>query len=190
MIITDNEILALIKNSDKKALVLLYNSYWKPLFASSFSLLKDRELCEEIIQDVFIEFWNKRQELEIHISVRSYLYACVRYKVFAEFRKNKVSHVELYDDINARFQYSSPETAMIHDELEEFVQSAVQNLPEKCRNVFVLSRDEKLSNKEIAQQLGISVKTVESHITNAIKIIRDSLGSVLSVELILYILFK
>lgn len=190
MIITDNEILALIKNSDKKALALLYNNYWKPLFASSFSLLKDRELCEEIIQDVFIEFWNKRQELEIQISVRSYLYACVRYKVFAEFRKNKVSHIELYDDIDARFQYTSPETVMIHEELEEFVKLAIKSLPEKCRIVFTLSRDEKLSNKEIAEKLNISVKTVESHITNAIKIIRDSLGSLLSLELILYILFK
>ncbi|CAD0004713.1 RNA polymerase sigma-70 factor [Flavobacterium chungangense] len=188
MIITDAEILERLKKGDKKALTILYDSYWKPLFSSSYLLLKDRELCEEIIQDIFIEIWNRRSDLQIKVSFKSYLYASVRYKVFAEFRKNKPERVELYDDINARFQYATPETRMIHEELEQHVRLVVENLPEKCQLVFKLSRNEQLSHKQIAEQLGISTKTVENHITNALKILRDSLGNALAIEIILHFL--
>lgn len=188
MNITDDEILQRLKEGDKRALTTLYDSYWKPLFVSSYSLLKDRELCEEIIQDIFIEIWNRRLDLQIKVSLKSYLYACVRYKVFAEFRKEKVLRVELYDDINSRFQYITPETKMIHEELELHVKLIVESLPEKCQMVFKLSRTEQFTHKEIAEQLGISTKTVENHITNALRILRDSLGNVLTVEFILYLL--
>lgn len=188
MIITDDEILQRLKDGDKKALTILYDSYWKPLFAFSYILLKDRELCEEIIQDIYIEIWNRRADLQIKVSLKSYLYACVRYKVFAEFRKHKVERVELFDDINARFQFSTPETKMIHEELEQHVKLVIESLPEKCQMVFKLSRNEQLSHKQIAEQLDISTKTVENHITNALKVLRDSLGNVLAVEIILHLL--
>lgn len=188
MVITDDEILQRLRAGDKRALTILYDSYWKPLFASSYSLLKDRESCEEIIQDIFIEIWNRRLDLQIKVSLKSYLYACVRYKVFAEFRKDKVLRVELYDDINSRFQYATPETKMIHEELEQYVKLVVESLPEKCQMVFKLSRNEQLSHKEIAEQLDISTKTVENHITNALKVLRDSLGNVLTIEFILHLL--
>ena len=190
MNITDDEILHRLKEGDKRALTILYDSYWKPLFASSYLLLKDRELCEEMIQDIFIEIWNRRLELQIKVSIKNYLYACVRYKVFTEFRRDKPERVELYDDINGRFQYSTPETRMIHEELEQHVTLVVESLPDKCQIVFKLSRNEQLSHKQIAEQLGISTKTVENHITNALKILRDSLGNVLAVEIILHFLRK
>ncbi|MFB9076143.1 RNA polymerase sigma-70 factor [Flavobacterium procerum] len=190
MIITDDEILQRLRAGDKKALTILYDSHWKPLFASSYLLLKDRELCEEIMQDVFIDLWNRRSDLQIKISFKSYLYACVRYKVFAEFRKDKPERIELYDDINARFQYATPETRMIHEELEHHINLIVESLPEKCQLVFKLSRNELLSHKEIAEQLGISTKTVENHITNALRVLRDSLGNVLSVEVILHFIMN
>ena len=185
MSIDDDNILIRLKEGDKRALTILYNNYWKPLYISSFNLLKDKEVCEEIIQDVFIEIWNKRSDIQIKVSLKSYLYACVRYKVFAEFRKSKNLPIAIYEDLNNRFQYASPETQMMHEELKKQVSLVVESLPEKCKMVFKLSRIEQLSHKEISEQLNVSTKTIENHITKALKILRLSLGNVMSIELIL-----
>lgn len=176
---SDTNLIETLKRGDKKALTTLYDKYWKPLFISSYNILKNKEVCEEIIQDVFIEIWNKRSELEIKVSLQSYLYACVRYKVFYEFRKNTIIRVELFEDLNGRFHYATPETKVMYKELEQLIESIVGNLPQKCQNVYRLSRNEHLSHKEIAQQLNISTKTVENHITNALKVLRASLGNAL-----------
>lgn len=182
---SDEDILQGIKAGDKRALTVLYNMYWKVLYISSYNLLKNKEVCEEIIQDVFIDLWNKKKELEIKVSLKSYLYACVRYKVFAEFRKNKIIRVELFEELDKRLQYTTPETKMMHDELEIQIQLIVSSLPEKCKKVYQLSRNEQLSHKEIAERLDISIKTVENHITNALRVLRTSMGSTLFIALFL-----
>jgi len=180
---SDDEIIKGLKASDKRALTRLYNSFWKTLYVSSYNLLKDKEVCEEIIQDVFIDLWNKRKELEIKVSLKSYLYACVRYKAFAQFRSNKVMRVELFEELDKRLQYANPETKMMHKELKQHVKFVVESLPEKCKRVYKLSRNEQLSHKEIAEKLDISIKTVENHITNALRVLRLSLGQVLFIML-------
>lgn len=187
MDVVDITLLQRLKKGDKKALTELYNSYWKPLYISSYNLLKEKELCEEIIQDVFIDFWNQRDKLQIKISVKSYLYACVRYKVFNEFRKTKMKNIELFEDLNDRFQYATPETKVMHQELVLQVETIVNTLPKKCQEVYRLSREKQLSHKEIAKKLNISTKTIENHITHALKILRTCLGHLLSLELLFYL---
>ena len=97
--IEDDKLLARLKDGDKKALTEIYNLYWKPLFVSSYNLLKNKEVCEEIIQDIFVDLWRNREKLQIRISLNSYLYACTRYKVFGHLRKTKITRVELYEDL-------------------------------------------------------------------------------------------
>jgi len=188
MKIPEDEIIERLKNDDKKALTLIYNAYWKPLFLSSYNLLKNKELCEEIIQDVFVDLWNNREKIQIKISLNSYLYACTRYKVFAQFRKQKMIRVELYENLEKRFQHATPETKIMHKELVEQIDAVVKTLPKKCQNVYVLSRDEQLSHKEIAEKLNISTKTVENHIGLALKVLRGALGPMLSVELLIFMI--
>ena len=183
----DDQIIKRLKEGDKKALTELYNLYWQPLFISSYNLLKNKEVCEEIIQDIFIDLWRNKEQLQIKISLKSYLYACTRYKVFGHFRKQKITRVELYDDLKKRFQYATPETKLMHKELVEQINAIVETLPKKCRNVYKLSRQEQLSHKEIAAKLNISTKTVENHITNALKTIRTSLGYQFGLGLIAFI---
>jgi len=177
-----------LRNGDNKALTELYNSYWQMLFVSTYNVLKNKELCEDIIQDVFMNIWHNREKLEIKISLKGYLYACARYQVFNQFRKNKDKiHIEFFDDLDKRFQYATPETEMMHNELMQQINCIIETLPEKCQMVYKLSREERLSHKAIAEHLNISTKTVENHISKALQIIRLSIGSSASVAMILWL---
>lgn len=165
-----------LKSGDKRALTTLYTDYWKQLYLSSYNLLKDKETCEEIIQDVFIDIWNRRADLEIKVSLKSYLYSCVRYKVFSEFRKNKALRTELFENLHERIHTTTPESEILFEELKLQINLIVENLPDKCKRVYKLSRNQQLTHKEISEQLNISTKTVENHITNALNVLRASLG--------------
>ncbi len=183
-----------LRNGDESALTELYNRFWQLLFMSSYNVIKDRELCEDIIQDIFMNIWHNREKLEIHISLKGYMYACARYQVFNHLKKNKDKiHVELFDDLEKRFQHSTPETEMMHDELVHQINLIIETLPDKCRIVYKLSREEQLSHKEIAERLDISTKTVENHITKALQVIRLSMGSTASMAMVIWLsknLFK
>ena len=148
-------------------------------------MLKNKEVCEDIIQEVFVNIWNKRGNLDVKTSLKSYLYASVLYKVYGYFRKNSDNiHVELIEGFNTHIQYSNPETKLIQEELLDKINEIVESLPKKCRLVFKLSRDRQLSHKEIALKLNISTKTIETHITKALKTIKSSLGHSFCIEII------
>lgn len=185
---TDTVLINRLREGDKLALTELYNTYWQLLFISAYNIIKDKELCEDIIQDVFMNIWHSREKLEINISLKGYLYACIRYQVFNQFRKNKDKiHVEFFNDLDKRFQYTTPETEMMHNELVQQINTIVETLPEKCQLVYKLSREEQLTHKEIALRLNISVKTVENHITKALQAIRLSMGTAASLAMVLWI---
>lgn len=190
----DTVLINRLREGDKLALTKLYNTYWQLLFISAYNIIKDKELCEDIIQDVFMNIWHNRENLEINISLKGYLYACARYRVFNQFKKDKDKmHIEFFNDLDKRFQYATPETEMMHDELVQQINTIIETLPEKCQLVYKLSREEQLSHKEIAERLNISTKTVENHITKALQTIRLSMGSAASVAMVLWIsknLFK
>ena len=92
--------------------------------------------------------------------------------------------VELFEELDKRMQYATPETKIMHKELKQHINFVVEGLPEKCKRVYKLSRNEQLSHKEIAKLLDISIKTVENHITNALRVLRAALGHVLFVALL------
>lgn len=177
-----------LRNGDESALTELYNKFWQSLFVSTYNVLKDRELCEDIIQDIFMNIWHNREKLEINISLKGYMYACARYQVFNQFKKNKDKiHVELFDDLDKRFQHTTPETQMMHKELVQQLNSIIETLPLKCQAVYRLSREEQLSHKEIAERLNISIKTVENHITKALQVIRLSMGNTVSMAMVIWL---
>ncbi|MDF0715316.1 RNA polymerase sigma-70 factor [Muricauda sp. 334s03] len=173
--------LLLLKQDDKHAFNKIFNTYWQPLYRSAFTILKDKKICEEIVQDIFVGIWKNRKNLEIKVSLERYLFSCVRYQVFNQFRKNRKNlRSVLFENLEQRCTYENPESEVLYKELVQKVDAIVEKLPEKCRVVYKMSREEQLSHKEISSRLNISPKTVEDHITKALFVLRTSMGGFLS----------
>lgn len=158
-----------------------FKNYFKPLHAYAQALLKDSEAANEIVQTVFLKLWEKRDSLGISISLKAYLYKCVYYDSLNYIKHEKVKrkHLELnrYEMANAR---SVDAAYSVEDkEMQSKLNHALRRLPEKCRTVFLLSRMEELKYQEIALRLEISVKTVETHMSKALKALKLELAEFL-----------
>jgi RNA polymerase sigma-70 factor (family 1) len=183
IVISDSQLIDRLKLGDEGALASIYKKYWQQLYLSAYNVLKDNQACEDIIQELFIKLWNNRQNLEITISLKGYLYASIRYEVYRQVRSGKVTadvFNTLFDQIAASAEYDNIE----YKELIAQVSLVVNTLPEKCREVYHLSREEYLSHKQIAARLNISTKTVENHLTKALRQLRTSLGSFLFLQVV------
>lgn len=173
--LTDNILLVkLIQQGDEKAFKQLFDLYFVSLCRFANLYTKHTQEAEEIVMDLFIHIWEHRTALNIHLSVKAYLFQAVRNKILNHLRNSPdwIPIDELPDEPAVGID-STLET----DELHQLIVAAITSLPDKCREVFVLSREQKLTNKEIADQLGISVKTVEAQITKALRNIKKQLGS-------------
>ena len=171
----DTELMGRLRAGDDLALKLIYKKYWNQLYLSAYNVLHDQPACEDIIQELFINLWNKREQIEIKASLKSYLYASVRYEVYRQVRNGSVRE-DIFDTIQDRLQTPAEYGSIEHRELLSYVNSIVNGLSEKCKVVYKLSRDEQLSHKEIATKLHISPKTVENHLNKALRQLRISLG--------------
>lgn len=171
----DTELMDRLRAGDHLALKLIYKKYWNQLFSSAYKMLQDQHACEDIVQDLFINLWNKREQIEIKASLKSYLFASVRYEVYRQVRQGSV-RADIFENIQDRLQTPSEYGGIEHRELLSYVNSIVNNLSEKCKVVYKLSREEQLSHKEIASKLDISPKTVENHLNKALRQLRTSLG--------------
>ncbi|NGM61603.1 RNA polymerase sigma-70 factor [Sphingobacterium sp. SGG-5] len=171
----DHELLASIKSGDEGAFTEIYNRYWESLYRSAFHVLKDRDVCMDVLQEVFIWIWNHRTQLQV-TSLKSYLYGAVKYKIANSIRDGK-TRGNLYHAAHA----SIPDTSFVDSsvevaELKLIIQQFTEGLPDRCKEVFHLSRSQQLNNKEIASKLNISEKTVENQLTIALKRLRLKLG--------------
>lgn len=186
---TDMDLVKRLQESDEEALTIIYKAYWEVMYLAAYNLVKDRSVCEDIVQEVFISLWQRRAKLQIKVSLKSYLYTSTVYKVYDHFSKNKkMAKEELFDNFENKIETSNPETKLMHEELIHLLDSIIDTLPDKCKEVYKLSRENMLSNKEIAEQLNISQRTVEGHISKALKILKESLGVAVSIEFILFFL--
>jgi RNA polymerase sigma-70 factor (ECF subfamily) len=170
----DVELLSRLQDDDQFAFTSIYNKYWENLYAVAYAILKDKAICEDIIQDIFINIWNKRKSMVIKVSLKAYLTASVKHEVFRQLRK-KIESLEIIDDLLID-PATSPQENIEYKELLEHINFVVNKLSTKCREVFILSREQELSHKEIAVQRNISTKTVENQIGKALSSFKDSIG--------------
>ncbi len=168
-------LLKLLQTGDKQAFKFLFDTYFESLCRYMFFYLKDKQDAEEIAMDIFMYIWENCEKIEIKISLKAYLFQAARNRCLNALRDRKESY-----SLEENEQYEHLRTEICStleiDELNHLIEEAVLSLPEKCREVFIKSRHEQLSNQEIAEALQISVKTVEGQITKALKRIKEFLG--------------
>jgi len=180
---TDQELLELLKNDDNEAFQELYHRYFNRLYRQAFKMLKDDTLSKDIIQEVYLQLWNKRQTQKID-SLNAYLYAITRFQVFKVIRSGKY-HEDIFE-VEHQLPYCRvTENNIAEKEVSSAFFSGLSDLPEKCRMIFSMSRVECLSNREIGLKLSLSPKTVENQITIAIRKMRISLSDFLPVFFLL-----
>jgi RNA polymerase sigma-70 factor (ECF subfamily) len=177
---TDIQLTELFGLGDIDAFEEIYNRYWLKLYSAAYKRVKERETAQEIVQDFFTSFWINREQVKIRTSLQGYLFTSIKYLVLNYKRAEAVrnSYAEILQMVNSSFDNSTEEN-YYYKELLERVEVEVNHLPPKCRNVFELSRKQYKTNKEIAQLMGISEKTVENHLTKALRYLRVNLNSVL-----------
>lgn len=174
--LSDTELLHLMKMENTAAFEELYRRHWSFLIDTAYKRLQSRQKAEDIVQELFITLYQKRNILEITVSLRAYLCQALKYKILNEFRAEGIrsNYVKslFFNDVCKNDFVEGVEAKELHKKIEDTLAS----LPEKCRQVFLLSRKENLSNKEISNELNISVSTVEKHIGKALKTLREHLN--------------
>lgn len=183
---SDEELVRLLRDNDERAFKLIFERYYRPLTLFALKYTDDVEEAKEIAQEFFIRFWSRRAEIDIRFSLKTYLYRGIRNACLNFLESSKVAQQRLQDYQNPVFSNDNALEKMLVAEQEELLMQAVDRLPEKCRQIFFMSRMEKLSNQAVADKLQISVKTVEGQITIALKRLRDLLISVLIAILFSY----
>lgn len=167
------------------AFEMLFKTYYQPLCNYAYTFLQDKEDAEEIVQSTFLLVWEKRDTLAIRTSVKPYLYAMVRNACLNVIKHEKIKQKFAGEEMAlADRGHDSVNHAIATNELENRIKAALEALPEQCRLVFKLSRFEELKYAEIAEQLNISIKTVENHMGKALKIMREQLKDYLPLILV------
>lgn len=188
---SDNELLDLMKKDHEQALSTLYYRYWDKLLTVAVHRLDDITVAEECVQDLFCSLWNRRNELVLRFSLATYLSVAIKYQVIKQMdiQYRKTERNERYvSEYTSSLNFPSADESVLEKEMIERIAGAVNRLPDKCRIVFKMSREEGMSNKHIAAELGIAEKTVEAHISKALKDLRTDLVKIS--PLILFYLFE
>ena len=176
---TDEMLLDLIQQEDdRSAFAELYERYWDVLVDVAYKRLKSRELANEIVQDLFISFFIRRQEITLKSSLEAYFKTAVRNQVFRAYHARQNQLVDLMHLMQKEQGAPAlPDELFEAKQLKQKIYLATWKMPEKCRDVFILSRYEDLSHQDIANKLEISVSTVKKHITKALGILRSEIGA-------------
>ena len=166
----------LLAQKDETAFEQVFKTHFKRLHAYAFTILRDEVEAEEIVQQVFFKLWERNENLSLSGSVSAYLYRAVHNESLNYLKHQKVrSNHQLHVAYNMKNEVEHPAKKVIAGELEKKIHSALNELPEQCRTIFQMSRFDELKYREIADKLGISVKTVENQMGKALKLLREKL---------------
>ncbi|WP_164111913.1 MULTISPECIES: RNA polymerase sigma factor [Sphingobacterium] len=170
----DSQLLDLLRSGDHHAFEILYNKYSSMISGNIFKIVKSEEIAAEILQQLFVKIWDSRSTIESDKSFKSYLFRVAQNLVMDYFRKVAIDTrykeyaIKTYSDF-----YAHVEENIIEKQSKEEFLRLLERLPEKCKNVYILSKVEGFSHKEISEKLGISLPTVNNHLTKAHKMLKD-----------------
>lgn len=181
---SDYNIIARIKQGDIAAFNTLFKSVYLPLYIHCRKFIPDPEDAKDLLQNIFLRFWEKREEIDIHTSLNAYLYRAVQNECLNHLRspgtieitQNEISKPEKHEAVEER----NPDSDLRVLEIEQITEKTIEELPEQCRSIFKLSRINGLKNQEIADKMNISVRTVETQIYRALKTLKSRLKDYLA----------
>jgi RNA polymerase sigma-70 factor, ECF subfamily len=193
----DSQLFQCVKNNDKTAFDCLFRKYYSMLCHYAFKFIDSADVAEDLVQEVFVSIWTHRNTININKSIAHYLFTSVKYRAFAYIRSQgtRKEYEQEYSEKES-FANEEEEFPLTGYEIACMVSDAVKQLPVKCRKAFLLSREEGLTYREIAEHMNISLKTVENQMSIAFKKIRIILEPILKKQgvgfmiiLIYYLLF-
>jgi len=174
--VTDRDLLDRLREGDHDAFDAIFRAHYPPLVALAERMLRQRAIAEEIVQDVMLELWKRRATLSFDVSLRAYLFQATRNRVLNHFRHEKVERVgQSFAAVETQVE-PRPHALLTEEEIDVALREAVTTLPDRCREVFELSRVQGLRYAEIAAVMGISVKTVEAQMGKALRMLRERLA--------------
>lgn len=188
----DQQVLKSIREQDKRVFELFYKQYYKQLFAVAYRYVGQMEVAEEIVHDLFINIWNKAEQLNIQHSIKSYLFKAIVNSSLNYIKKEKMQTEKrlaylAVQDNEVSLDEESKET---DEKLLKSLEEALELLPAKCKQVMYLSRFGKLKQQEIAAQMEISLKTVKNHLTYGFQKLRDHLANQQELIILVLLFFK
>ena len=180
-----------LKNGKHIVYKQLFMTFYTPLCNYAFSILKNADEAEDIVQKTFCTIWDKRTAIDIKTSVKSYLYRIIHNQCLNKIKQNKIraEHNSSYA-YGKDEQVNDVENTFSATELEKSITAAINKLPPRCREVFIKSRIEQLLYTEIAAEMNISVNTVENQMVKALRLLRESLQEYMPLFLLLIINIK
>jgi RNA polymerase sigma-70 factor (ECF subfamily) len=172
---TDNTLFQQIRQGNRHSFEQLFRSYYAPLCVFARKYIKDTDDCEEIVQGFFLKLWEKRKSIDINTSVKNYLFSSVRNRCLNQLKHQKIMQAHQAEILNTSSESDFGSNYFMEIGLVEKIEQSIAALPPKRREIFILSREQGLKYREIADQLGISIKTVETQMGQALKEMREKL---------------
>lgn len=155
---------------------LLFRTYYSPLCKFVNKMVRDQALAEDIVQETFIRVWNNREKLDAAKSIKSYIYKIAYNYTLNHLEKQKSFTLHDYSEVDKKYHSAHADEQMIDHELQNKATEALNNLPVRCRAVFIMCRHENMSYQEVAEAMEVSVKTVENQMSKALKNLRQELS--------------
>lgn len=171
-----NERESISKSLDESAFHSLFDLHWKRLVAFCQYHTNDNEIAMDIVQDIFCSLWNRKDTLQVHGDIEHYLYRAARLKISDFFReKYKQNNQQVCLSQAACNLVNNTEETIYYRDLDRFIEGLVNKLPCRCKQIYTLSRNSGLRIPEIASQLNLSEKTVEAHLTKALRFLKENI---------------
>ena len=182
---SDETIIAQIQAGNISTFNTLFHVVYIQLYVHCRKFIYDPEIAKDLLQNVFLRFWEKREEIDIHTSLNAYLHRSVQNECLNYIRTMKTTAIIENNDSGQKTEIAgdaNPHSELTMLEIEQIMENTIEQLPDQCKSIFRLSRIDGLRNQEIADQLAISVRTVETQIYRALKILKNNLKDYLASE--------
>ena len=177
---TDDELLILLQKGNERAFTAIYERYHKLLYVLAYKYLKDNDTAKDAVQQIFLKLWESRSLFSIHINLRNYLYTMLKNHLLNEIRNNYTALEKNYELAQETIEYENEILSKLEEkEMTEQLYRAIDSLPEQKKAVCLYKLKDSLSNQEIAEKMQISIPTVKTLYSQAIKLLREHFDKLL-----------